>query len=169
VPADEQAIGDHHLAAGDELNVIIPWRAELVDGVPAAVGDVTMTVRVAYREAGNEKAPYQALVATTALAVLEGEREPISAAQALDAVMSDKAFAEWLHVAPSSSWTAANVFLQNLGPGDNGIVPNGPSWEVDVFRRVDGTRQWAISFVDPATGEIRSVSVCEQECGTAAP
>lgn len=168
-PDGQQAIGDQQLTVGQELHAATPWRAELVDGVPAAVGDVTLTVRVAYRESGMEEAPYQPLVATTTLVVSDGEEGPISAAQALDAVLSEKKFAVWLRAAPSSSWTAANVFLQNLGSGDNGIVPAGPSWEVDVFRAVDGARQWAIAFVDPATGQVRSVNLCERECGTAAP
>lgn len=60
----------------------------------------------------------------------------------------------------------ASAFLQNLGPGDNGIVPDGPSWEVDLFRVVDGERQWAISFVDVTTGKVRSVNTCTTACGT---
>lgn len=168
LPEDQRAIGDQELGAGDELHTIISWRAELVDGVPAASGDVPLTVRVAYREAGQEEAPYLPLVVTTVVTVTDGERGPISAVQALDAVISDKGFSDWLRAAPSATWTSANVFLQNLGPGDNGIVPDGPSWEVDLFRNVDGVRQSAISFVDPATGELRSVNLCTRDCGLGA-
>lgn len=168
IPDDKQTIGDQELAPGQALSATTPWSAELVDGVPAPTGDATLTVRVAYREAGKAQAPYKPLVATTKILVSEGEKAPISATQALDAVLDEEAFSAWLRAAPSSSWTSANVFLQNLGPGNNGIVPDGPSWEVDVFRTVDGARQWAISFVDPATGQVRSVNLCERECGTTA-
>jgi hypothetical protein len=167
-PSKQQAIGDQRLDPGEEFRATILWRAELVEGVPASPGDVTITVRAAYRDAAAERAAYLPLIVSATVVVTDGEKAPISAAQALDAVLADADFGGWLRTAPSSTWTSANVFLQNLGPGDNGIVPDGPSWEVDVFRNVDGTRQWAISFVDPGTGQVRSVNLCDKECGTAA-
>jgi hypothetical protein len=163
--SSDQWVGDHELGAGQELHLDAPWRAQLVEGVPAASGDVVLTVRAAYRDSGDMKTTYSALVGTTNVVVTDGAKVPISAAQAVDAVLADKQFGTWLREAPTRDWTSANVFLQNLG-GANGIVPAGASWEVDVFRMVGGARQWAIAFVDPATGELRSVNVCERECGT---
>lgn len=169
LPGEQQVIGDQRLAAGDDLRRTLPWRAELVDGVGASPGVATLTVRVAYRAIDDDKAPYKALVGSTEIIITDGGKTAISAAQALDAVLADEKFSKWLRDAPSESWTAANVFLQNLGPGENGIVPDGPSWEVDLFREVDGARQWAISFVDPSTGAVRSVNVCDEKCGTGEP
>lgn len=141
------------------------WEAAYVPGAPIPAGEILVTVRAAIQRAVDT--PWQALVVPIKVTVEDSSLPPtISAGTAIDAVIADADFQTWLDQAPESSWVAASAFLQNLGPGDNGIVPDGPSWEVDLFRVVDGERQWAISFVDVATGKVRSVNTCTTACGT---
>lgn len=162
----QQVLGDQLLDAGADLSREIAWKAQLVDGVPAELGAAKINIRFAYRNAQDGDGIYQPLVASSEIAIAGEQPRTVSAAQALDALLADKGFGAWLRDAPSSTWLSANVFLQNLGPGDNGIVPDGPSWEVDVFRVVDGQRQRAIAFVDPTSGKVRSVNLCDRDCGT---
>lgn len=162
------ASGEHLvLDPGQELAEHTAWRPALVDGVPAAPGDVVITARAAYRVGTDSRGTYLPLVVSATGHITDGLPTGISAEQALDALLGDAGFGTWLRSAPSTSWTTVNVFLQNLGPAPAGIVPGGPSWEVDVFREVDGRRQSAIAFVDPVTGELRAVRLCDAGCGSA--
>jgi len=80
-------------------------------------------------------------------------RKVVTAGQAVDALLGDKRFRAWLSEQPASTWSVANVVLLNYGPAQ-GIVPAGPSWEVDLFREIGVPRTAAIGFVDPFTGEL---------------
>ena len=108
--------------------------------------------------------PFVGLVANAVLHVNANARPVLAASQALDVVLRDGTFASWLEKRPESSWSAVNVFLQYLGPEDAGIVPGGPSWEIDVIREESGIRDWAIGFVDPMMGSLRSLSFCDAPC-----
>jgi hypothetical protein len=88
----------------------------------------------------------------------------VSASEALDVVIGVPKFSTWLKGRPETSWSAVSIFPQYIGPEDAGIVPSGPSWEIDVIREEDGVRDWAIGFVDPATGNLRSLSFCNDPC-----
>jgi hypothetical protein len=45
-----------------------------------------------------------------------------------------------------------------------GIVPEAPSWEIDLFREIGVPRNWAIGFVDARTGDLVSVTYCDVPC-----
>ncbi len=50
----------------------------------------------------------------------------VTAGQAIDALLSNQRFTNWLTEQPASTWSVANVWLQNPGKAQ-GIVPAGPS------------------------------------------
>ena len=87
----------------------------------------------------------------------------LSIGQAVDAMLGDQRFAVWLATMPARTWSGTNVFLSNNGKAE-GIVPAGPSWEVDLFREVGVPRNWAIGFVQPFTGEVRKLTFCNAPC-----
>lgn len=160
-----QVSSDRVIRPGESVGAVMTWEAAYVPGAPIPAGEIRVDVRAAIQL--DADSAWQALVAPISVTVDNGGLPPtISAGTAIDAVIADKDFQAWLDQAPESTWVAASAFLQNLGPESNGIVPNGPSWEVDLFRVVDGERQWAISFVDVATGKVRSVNTCTKACGT---
>ena len=89
--------------------------------------------------------------------------EVVGAGQALDAMLADEKFAAWLGEEAKGTWSTANVFLMNYGAAQ-GIVPAGPSWEIDLFREVGVPRNWAIGYVDPFTGRLRNLTFCKAPC-----
>jgi hypothetical protein len=159
------------------MDASLTWSAMLVDGVPAPPGEVPFAVVASYDPIGeppsyppdHEGPPamwspvYQQLTVTGTIEIVGEVREVLSAGQAVDAMLSDTEFLNWLATQPSSAWSVVNVFLQNPGMGQ-GIVPAGPSWEIDVFREIDVPRNWAIGFVDAYSGRLLNVEYCNDPC-----
>ncbi len=83
----------------------------------------------------------------------------VTAGEAIDALLSSQRFTDWLTEQPASTWSVANVLLQNPGKAQ-GIVPGGPSWEVGLTRKVGVQDEWAIGYVDPFSGKVLSLSFC---------
>ena len=87
----------------------------------------------------------------------------VPAGEAIDRLLEDATFVKWLETAPATTWSTANVLLINYGE-PQGIVPGGPSWELDLFREHNAPRSWAIGFVDPFEGILRSLTLCSDPC-----
>ena len=103
-------------------------------------------------------------MAAEGLVRVEGEPPRlVSAGQAVDALLADERFASWLPLQPPTTWSNANLFLQSM-PAAAGIVPAGPTWEIDLFREVGVPRNWAIGFVDAFTGQLRNLAFCNDPC-----
>jgi hypothetical protein len=83
--------------------------------------------------------------------------------EVIDSLLDDANFAEWLAEQPRSTWSGANLFLRSSAEA-HGIVPEGPSWEVDLFREVGVPRHWALAFVDPFDASLRSLTYCDVPC-----
>jgi hypothetical protein len=157
------------LAPGDSTTSSLAWKAQIVGGVPAQTGVVPLEISIGHDPTGAPPSyppdyiglhaswskAYKQLAVAAAVDVVDGPTKLTSAGQALDALLSNERFANWLLEEPPESWEDANLFL-TYGDGSDGIAPKGPSWEVDLFRSVDGARSWAIGFVDPFSGGLQA-------------
>jgi hypothetical protein len=165
------------LAPGESASASLVWTAALVEGVPALSGDVPFEVGVGHDPTGappsyppGYKGPLASWVkAYKQLSVhgtmrIDGDAPTVlTAGQALDSMLADSRFAAWLSGQPRTTWSGANLFLMNHGEAQ-GIVPAGPSWDVELFREIGVPRNWAIGYVDPFTGAIRSLTFCSAPC-----
>lgn len=165
------------LAPGETTETSMTWTAMLVEGVPALAGDVAFTVSVGHDPTGAPPSyppgytgprggwfqTYQQLTVDGTIRIAGDAPKVVTAGQALDAMLADPRFADWLSEEPAETWGGANLFLMNQGRAE-GIVPAGPSWEVDLFREMGVPRNWAIGFVDPFTGAVRNLAFCNAPC-----
>jgi hypothetical protein len=139
------------------------WSAEIVEGVPALPALAPFTIATTYdvERQGKMMIGKELVVEGHLPIVGEGPRV-VSAGEALDVLLSDPRYAAWLAQRPSTTWSNANLFLQS-SPVDNGILPAGPAWEIDLFREQGVPRHFAIGFVNPFTGQLR-VNYCDIPC-----
>ncbi len=151
------------VAPGTTAEVAGTWTAMLVDGVPALPGPVILRVRVGYDPTGNGKFKTYEQLAVDRRILIVGAPKVLTAGEALDALLDDQRFSTWLSEQPKETWSTANDFLLNYGVGQ-GIVPVGPSWEIDLFREIGVPRNWAIGYIDPYTGELRNLTFCNDPC-----
>lgn len=171
------ASSDTMLEPGGSLTDSMTWSALLVKGVPALAGDVPFTVSLAHDPSGAPPSyppgyegplaswfrTYRQLTVTGIIAIVGDAPSVLSAGQAVDAMLSDERFTNWLSKQPASTWSIANVFLQNPGKAQ-GIMPGGPSWDVELFREVGVPRNWAIGYVDAFSGEVLNLTFCNNPC-----
>jgi hypothetical protein len=164
---------DVALEPGGTMSGSMTWSALLVKGVPALPGEVPFNVSVAHDPSGalpsyppGYKGPiaswfktYQQLTVTGTIRIVGDAPAVLSGGQAIDAMLSNQPFTNWLTEQPASTWSVANVFLQNPGKAQ-GIVPAGPSWDVELFREVGVPRTWAIGYVDAFSGKVLSLTFC---------
>lgn len=164
------------LGPGDSATTTLAWRAHLTEGIPAEPGSASFVVSVGHDPEGEPpsyppdyEGPLGSWFKTWKQLSVEGtidivgDRAPVlSGGQAIDAILGDQRFANWLAEMPSSTWSGANLFLQ--GGGGGGIVPPGPSWNLDLFRESGVPRNWAIAFVDPFTGDVLGFHTCDVPC-----
>ena len=164
---------DTMLEPGGSLTDSMTWSALLVKGVPALPGDVPFTVSISHDPTGGPpsyppgyKGPlamwwptYQQLTVTGTIRIVGDAPAVLSGGRAIDAMLSNQRFTNWLTEQPASTWSVANVFLQNPGKAQ-GIVPAGPSWDVELFREVGVPRNWAIGYVDAFSGKVLSLTFC---------
>jgi hypothetical protein len=150
------------IRAGTAYETVLTWTAELVRGVPAVPGPAPFTIRVLHDHvaAGNGLTKADKLEVAGTIAVITGQPSAVSAGQAIDAVLEDRAFAAWLARQPKRAWVNANLFLQ---PGAVGVkvLPVVPYWDVELFRE---PRNWAILSVDAMTGKVLTRNFCERPC-----
>jgi hypothetical protein len=163
------------LGPGASTTSIVTWTAQVVEDVPALPGDVPITVGVVYDRpdpppapvcnplCGLRTIPWKSLAANGVIRVAGGAPRILTAGEAVDALLADERFAAWLPSLPSATWSGANLFLQNMRNG-GGIVPPGPTWEIDLFRENGVPRTWAIGFVDAFNGRVRNLAFCNDPC-----
>ena len=159
---DEAGLTTSSLAAGGTYETELTWSAEIVKGVAAAPGDAPFTIQVRHnlQPAGNGLITFDMLEVRGTIAIAGGGTQAISPGLALDAALGDKAFAAWLAKQPRRSWENANLFLQ---PGAIAVdvLPEVPYWDVELFRT---PRNWAILYLDAASGEVLKASFCDIPC-----
>jgi hypothetical protein len=165
------------LAPGDSTSGSLVWAAELVNDVPAPAGDVAFRISVAHDPSGGPPTDppgytgpaiswiktYEQLARDGTIQIVGAAPRLLTAGQALDAILADPRFAAWLAEEPENTWSVANLFLVNNATA-GGVVPAGPAWEIDLFREIGVPRNWAIGFVDPHTGEILNLTLCDIPC-----
>ena len=168
---------DTVLEPGDTLTDSMTWSALLVTGVPALPGEVPFTVSISYDPTGGPpsyppdyKGPYgmltplyQQLTVPGTIRIAGDAPAVLSAGQAIDAMLSNQRFTNWLSRQPAKTWSNANVFLQPPGMAQ-GIVPVGPTWDVELFREVGVPRNWAIGYVDAFSGKVLNLTFCNAPC-----
>jgi len=168
LPPERWSVGEQQLGVGESLSADATWTAEFVPGVSAPAGPAVMTAVFAYdtgrKPRSHRSGPYKGLSVDGPLTVLAGTSQAITAGEAVDAVLADADVASFVRESPRESLSGLSVFLQYIAPETQGIVPGGPSWEIDIIREEGVSREWAIGFVDPATGMLRSVSFCRTPC-----
>jgi hypothetical protein len=145
------------LGPGESVTSSLPWKAEIVAGVPALAGPVPFTVFVAYDRQSKE---------LNVKGVLEVEgtgRTLAGPGEVIDSILADAKFTKWLAEDPPSTWSNANLFLTSP-PKAQGILPAGPSWELDLFKEVGVPRHWAIAIIDPFDASVLSVTYCNVPC-----
>jgi hypothetical protein len=165
------------LAAGASETVDLTWAAEIVAGVPALPGDVQFSIVAGHDPAGQAPSyppgyrgplaswfrTWQQLEVKATVRIVGDAPRILSLGEAVDAMLGSRHFRSWLALQPKRTWSGTNVFLQNNGKAA-GIVPAGPSWEVDLFREIGVPRNWAIGFVDPTSGKVLSLEICNNPC-----
>jgi hypothetical protein len=170
-------IGPAMLAPGASTRASFTWTVELIEGVPAPPGEIPVSFSVPHDPTGgppsrppDDTGPigswsrmYDVLTVAGVVQVVGDAPKIVTAGQALDAILADSRFVKWLGEKPKSTWSVANLFLINYGAAQ-GIVPVGPSWEIDLFREFGVPRNWAIGFVDPFTGKLSNLTFCNVPC-----
>jgi len=168
---------DGLLGPGESVTSSMPWKAEIVGGIGALPGTVPFTVSAGYdRQNGPpSRAPgatgpvsswfpiYKHLTVTGTVTVVGTAPHPISAGEALDGLLANKKYSKWLKAQPQDTWSNVNLFLWSM-PKAEGIMPAGPSWEIDLFSEIGVPRHWAIAFVDPYDASVISVTYCDIPC-----
>lgn len=168
---------ERSLAAGASETVELAWTAEIVADIPARAGDVPIHLYAIHDpeepptpqpvstglRPGMRMQSWQQLEVKTAIRVLGDTPRILSLGEVVDAMLGSRHFRSWLDLQPKQTWSGTNVFLQNNGKAE-GIVPAGPSWEVDLFREVGVPRNWAIGFIDPIDGKVLSLTFCNNPC-----
>ena len=164
---------------GETSRASLVWTAELVKGVPALPRDLDFTVTVGHDPTctpppGRKCGPvgstagtalswpwtFEDMTASGGVLRIAGDApKVVTAGQAIDALLSNQRLTNWLTEQPASTWSVADVLLQNPGKAQ-GIVPAGPSWEVGLFRQVGVQGERAIGYVDPFSGKVLSLSFC---------
>jgi hypothetical protein len=182
------------LGPGETLTITSRLSAEIVNGIPALPGEVPLEITLLHDPvdsplvsppaggaepppvsppAGGAEPPrlpglrigptWRQFDLRTSVRVDGDARHVLSIGETADAMLGDRRFATWLATMPARTWDVSNVFLQNNGKAE-GIVPAGPSWEVDLFREAGVPRNWAIGFVDPFTGKVLNLAFCDVPC-----
>jgi hypothetical protein len=150
------------IRAGTAYETALTWTAEIVRGVPAVPGPAPFSIKVFHDHemAGNGLIKADTLEVTGTITVVAGAPGAVSAGQAIDATLSDRAFAAWLSKQPRRAWGNANLFLQ---PGAVGVkvLPEVPYWDVELFLE---PRSWAILYVDAMTGKVLRRTFCDRPC-----
>lgn len=163
------------LAPGTSIESDIEIPAEIVTGVPALAGVASISAVLIHDikfdppnpDPGSSGLPAHCFGCWTSevLAVdghvaLIGEApQPISGGQALDALLANPTFETWLAEQSEEAWSGSNLFIWPGGGG--GIMPDRPSWQIELFRE---PRNWAIAFVDVYSGAILSATYCNVPC-----
>jgi hypothetical protein len=165
------------LAPGDAVSSSLTWTAALVDGVDALPGPVPFQVTAGYDllNAPPSRDPdatgpgvswspmYRQIAVEGTIEVLGRQQALVGPGEAVDALLGDPTFARWLADRPATTWSNANLFLTSQ-PEAVGILPAGPSWDIELFREIGVPRNWAIAFVDPFDAAVRSVTYCDVPC-----
>jgi hypothetical protein len=157
------------LQIGDHATTKISWVPSYIQGVPIAPGQVpiavSMLVGPPMPEFGKEVlGTYGELRAESSVEVTGSAASFVTQGEAVDAVLTDQRFLDWLNETPIEEWRTGRVFLEYIDSKPQGIVPAGSSWEVDLFRGESTATEWAIAFVDPATGDLLSLTLCDRSC-----
>jgi hypothetical protein len=150
------------IRAGTAYETALTWTAEIVRGVPAVPGPAPFSIRVRhdFELAGSGLIKADTLEVTGTITVVAGALSAVSAGRAIDATLSDPAFAAWLSKQPQRAWVNVNLFLQ---PGAVGVkvLPEVPYWDVELFLE---PRSWAILYVDAMTGKVLGRTFCNRPC-----
>lgn len=151
------------LEPGASTPATLTWKAELVEGIPVRAADIPISVTVVHQTADDPQSRER--LSVDGMVRVVGDPPPmVSAGEAIDAILSHQRFATWLSKQPIRTWDAVHVALVNYR-GAGGNVPEGASWEIDLFREVKGKpRQTAIGYVDPITGTVRLFRICNGPC-----
>lgn len=150
------------IEAGTTYQTVLTWTADIVRDVPASPGSGPFSIEIRYdlEPAAGGMVSFQTLEASGTITILEGAPGAISAGRALDAVLGDPKFANWLAKQPQNSWVNANLFLQPRAFAADPL-PEVPYWDVELYRE---PRNWAVMFVDAASGEVLHRIICEIPC-----
>ena len=165
------------LQPGGAIMSRMPWKAEIVPDVAALAGTVPFTVTAGYdRQNGPPSYPpdykgprgswfpiYKQLAVTGTVEIVGDGRPLAGPGEVIDSILANRKFANWLTEQPRETWSNANLFLTSSTQGE-GIIPAGPSWELDLFREMGVPRHWAIAFIDPFDASVRSVTYCDIPC-----
>jgi hypothetical protein len=163
------------LGTGESKTDQLTLAADILPGIVALPGVIPIHADVAY-DPPERPAPkpcegicpsttviWKSFTANGTVRVVGDGPRAISAGQAIDALLADAAFHNWLALQPIATWSAANVFLES-SPTDVGFMPRGAYWEIELFREIGVPRNWAFGFVDAFSGEVRHVEYCNDPC-----
>lgn len=151
------------LEPGASTPATLKWKAELVEGIPVRAAGIPISVTV-QGQIPDDPQLYERLSVDGMVRVVGDPPPMVSAGEAIDAILSHQRFATWLSKQPMRTWDAVHVALVDYR-GAGGNVPEGPSWEIDLYREVKGKpRQTAIGYVDPITGTVRLFRICNGPC-----
>lgn len=104
---------------------------------------------------------YDQLILDGPFDVVGSRGKVMSAGEAIDVLIADRQFQDWLAEQGPDTWSVANVYL---GVTDQDGTSRSPSWTIELFREVGVPRNWAIGRVDVDTGVLVSLSFCNDPC-----
>ena len=165
------------LGPGESLDGKLTWKAEIVAGVDALAGAVPFSVSVAYdqRNGPPSYAPdysgpliswspiFRSLTVNGQLEIVGQGNALKSAGEVIDGALANEKFVAWLARRPATTWSNTNLFLTSSRKAQ-GILPKGPSWELDLFREHGVPRNWATAFIDPFDASFISATYCDVPC-----
>ena len=102
---------------------------------------------------------YRHLTASGELTIEGRPAAVLSAGQAIDALLDDERYTAWLETQELPTCRSANLFL------DSGQeVEAGAAWYIQLFCETDIERHIGAARVDAATGEIKRLQLCDEDC-----
>jgi hypothetical protein len=105
---------------------------------------------------------YESLDVRGTLTIEGGDSDIVSAGEAVDALLSEHRFQNWLESQPSDTWSVANAYMTTVQLVEHATPSH--VWSLELFREVGVPRDWAIGFVDARSGTLGSLEICDDPC-----
>jgi len=163
------------LEPGAETRAAFKWHGAFAKDIPVLPGTVDFEVSAGYdRQNGPPSYPpdytgvrgswfpvFKHVTVRGEIDVDGPGNELVTAGEAVDAALSDKRFKAYLEAQPDGSCDLVNLYLADL---QGKYLPKGPAWMVELFCEIGVPRHYAFVAVDPFTGDVRGIDICDKAC-----
>ena len=163
------------LEPGESVTSSMPWKADIIAGVPALAGSVPFTVSAGYDRLNDPPSQvpggvssmwiptYKHLDISGAFDVVGDGPRLFGPGEVIDALLADEKFPTWVGEQPRATWNGVGLFI---APGrTDGFPPTVPNWDLGFNLVGDGPqRHFAMAFVDPFDASIILIQYCDVPC-----